>query len=80
MRTFQAIGLALISFTITLAIFQPSAPALAQQQAPSPTQQRELALTEQRRERAPPSLAMSAARVTAFKAPTTRCRRTCSSN
>ena len=44
MRTFHAIGLALISFTITLAIFQPSAPALAQQQASSPTQQRELAL------------------------------------
>ena len=79
MRTFQAIGLALISFTITLAIFQPSAPALAQQQASSPTLQRELAL-EQRRERAPPSSAMFAARVTAFKAPTTRCRRTCSSN
>ena len=44
MRTFHAIGLALISFTITLAIFQPSAPALAQQQASSPTQPRELAL------------------------------------
>ena len=44
MRTFHAIGLALIFFTITLAIFQPSAPALAQQQASSPTQPRELAL------------------------------------
>ena len=44
MRTFHAIGLALISFTVTLAIFQPSEPVRAQQQAASPTQERELAL------------------------------------
>jgi polyvinyl alcohol dehydrogenase (cytochrome) len=44
MRTLQAIGLALISFTITLAIFQLSGPALAQQPATPPALERELAL------------------------------------
>ena len=43
MRTVQ-IGIALISLTITLATFQLSGPALAQQQASPPALERELAL------------------------------------